>query len=178
VLNRALELFDELDALGVCFEAAEGELHVTAPCGVLTDELKQEIVANKEVLLDVVGRATDLLNRYGVRIIGDAVGLWRVADRPEVRRALKAAGLGGAEVRYLDDADADIPNRYREFVPLRVQQVWDDERVLGTPEERIEAERKARRINALFDELGTCPIPSRTTAETVLHGMLARKRKT
>jgi hypothetical protein len=174
---KALELFDELDARGARFEAVAGELHVTAPCGVLTDELKQEIAVNKDVLLDVVGLATVLLNRYGVRLIGGAVGMWRVADRPEVRRALKAVGLGAAEVRYLDDPDADVPDRYREFVPLLIQQIWDDERVLGTPEERIEAERKARRINAVFDQLGAFPHSSQITADTVLHGMLAHKRK-
>jgi len=78
--------------------------------------------------------------------------------------------LGGAEVQYLDDPDADIPSRYREFVPPRIQEIWDEQGILGTPEERIEAERKARRINAVFDHLCTSPYPSRITAETLLHG--------
>jgi hypothetical protein len=177
MLNPVLQLFDELHDAGVRFEVTEGELHVTAPLSLLTDELKQEIAANKDHLLELVGGATNVLNRYGVRLIAGAVGLWRVADCPEVRRALKAVGLGGAEVQYLDDPDADIPSRYPEFVPPRIQQIWDEQGVLGTPEGRIEAERKARRINAVFDELGTSPLPSRITAETVLHGELARRKR-
>jgi hypothetical protein len=64
-----------------------------------------------------------------------------------------------------------------QFVPLRIQQIWDDERVLGTPEERIAAEWKAHLINAIFDELGTAPFPSGITGETVLHGELSRRKR-
>jgi hypothetical protein len=177
MLNQAVELFDELHHAGVRFKVIGGELQVTAPRGVLTDELRQEIVANKAQLVELVGGATDLLKSYGVQIIGIAIVLWQVADVPEVRRALKAVGLGDAEVRYLDDPDADIPSGYREFVPLRIQQMWDDQRTLGTPQERIEAERKARRINTIFDESGASRRPSRITGKTVLHGELARQKR-
>jgi hypothetical protein len=177
MLNHALQVFDELHDAGVRFKVTEGELQVTAPRGLLTDELKQAIAANKAQLVELIESATGVLNRYGVQMIGSAVGLWRVADLPEVRRALKALGLGDAEVRYLDDPGVDIPNELREFVPPRIQQTWDDQGVLGTPQERIEAEGKARWINAIFDELGTSPTPSRITAETVLHGELARRKQ-
>jgi hypothetical protein len=80
-------------------------------------------------------------------------------------------------VRYLDAPDWDLPSRFRKFVPERIQQIWDEQGVLGTPEERIEAERKARLINAIFDEQGTSPFPSRITAEKVLHGELARRKR-
>jgi hypothetical protein len=176
MLSRALELFDELYDAGVRCEVNESELHVTAPYGVLTDEVKQEIAANKDQLLDLVGGATDVLNRYGVRLIGGAIGLWQAADLPEVRIALKAVGLGDAEVRYLDDPDWDIPSRFQKFVPRVIQQTWDEQGMLGTPEERIEAEWKARLINATFDLLGTSPNRSHITAETVLHGEQARHR--
>jgi hypothetical protein len=178
MLNRALELFDELYACGVRFEATEDELHVRAPCGLLTDELKQQIAANKHGLLDIIRGATDVLSRYGARLIGDAntIGLWRAADLPEVRRALKAAGLGDADVRYLDDPDADVPSQFRRSVTPLIQQIWDDQGIVGTPEERIAAEWKAREINAIFDELGTSPFPSGITGETVLHGQLARRK--
>jgi hypothetical protein len=174
MLNQVIELFDELYHAGVRFNVTGGELQVTAPRGVLTDALKQEIVANKAQLVDLIGGAGDLLKSYGVQIIGAEIGLWRVADLPEVRRALKAVGLGDAEVRYLDDPDADIPSECSECVPPRIQQMWDDRRILGTPQERIEAERKARLINAIFDQLGTSP--SRVTGKTVLHGELARRK--
>jgi hypothetical protein len=175
---NGLEFFDELYGCGVRLDAADGKLHSTAPFGVLTDELKQEIVANRDQLLGIIEGATGVLNRYGVRIIGTAIGLWRVTDVPEVRRALKAIGRGEAEVRYLDDPDADVPSRYREFVPPLVQHAWDEQGVLGTPQQRIAAEWKARVINATFDRLGTLPTPSRITAETVLHGELGLgKRK-
>jgi hypothetical protein len=76
----------------------------------------------------------------------------------------------------LDDPDADIPSGFRECVPPLIQQIWDENGVLGTPEERIAAERKARLINYIFDEYGTSPTPSRINAETVLHGMLAGRK--
>ena len=177
MLNRALELFDELYDCGIRFEAVDGVLQVTAPCDALTDELKKEIAANKEQLLGVIAGAAETLNCYGVRLIGRAVGLWRIADLPEVRIALKAIGLGDREEKYLDDFDADIPRQFREFVPLRIQQIWDKNGVLGTPEERIAAERKARLINYIFDEYGKSPTPSRIEAETVLHGELARRKR-
>jgi hypothetical protein len=169
---NVLEFFDQLYDCGVRLEAADGKLQAIAPSGVLTDELRQEIAANKNQLLGIIAGATGVLNRYGARIIGTAIGLWRVADVPEVRRALKAIGRGEVEVRYLDDPDADVPSRYREFVPPLVQQIWNEQGVLGTPQQRITAEWKARVINATFDRLGTSPTPSRITAETVLHGEL------
>ena len=177
MLARASELFDEFYDYGIRFEAVDGMLQATASRGVLTDELKQEIAANKKQLLEVIARAPKVLDRYGVRRIGGAVGLWRVADLPEVRIALKAVGLGDAEVKYLDDPDAVIPSEFRKFVPPAIQKIWDKNGVLGTPEERIAAERKARLINSVFDELGTSPTPSRITAETVLHGILARNKR-
>jgi hypothetical protein len=178
MLVSALDLFDELHHAGVRFEVTGGELHVTAPKGILTHEVKQQIVANKGHLLDLIGSATSVLNRYGVRVIGDIIGLWRVADVPQVRRALKAVGLGEAEVRYLDDPDWDVPPRFRRFVPSLIQQIWDDQGIVGTPEERIAAEWKARQINHICDKLATSPFPSGITAETVLHGERAKgKRK-
>jgi hypothetical protein len=46
-------------------------------------------------------------------------------------------------VRYLDDPDWDVPARYRRFVPPLIQQIWDDQGIAGTPEERIAAAWKA-----------------------------------
>jgi hypothetical protein len=102
MLNRALELFDELYDCGIRFEAVDGMLQATAPVGLITDELKQEIAANKKLLLGVIADAPRprVLDRYGARRIGRAIGLWRAADLPKVRIALKASGLGDAEVRY------------------------------------------------------------------------------
>ena len=177
MLNSALEFFEELYDYGIRFQAVDGALEATAPRGILTDDLRQEIATNKQQLLRVIGDATGVLNRYGVRRIGSAVGLWRAADLPEVRIALKAVGLGDAEVRYLDDPDANIPSEFRKSWPPLIQQIWEKNGVLGTPEERIAAESKARRINSIFDEYGTAPTPSGIKAETVLRGELERRKR-
>jgi len=73
--------------------------------------------------------ALALLNRLDARLLPvesapDAVGLWSDLDGPDVRSAIRAAGLGDRVVQYLDGQD--VPMRYKarkipgEPVPLSV----------------------------------------------------------
>jgi hypothetical protein len=75
-----------------------------------------------------LARASAVLNRAGIRIMalesGATIGVWSDLDGPEVRAAVRAFGLGGLPVRYLDGAG--IPMRYKlrrvegEPVPMNV----------------------------------------------------------
>ncbi|MFB3896241.1 MAG: hypothetical protein ACE14V_08060 [bacterium] len=69
-----------------------------------------------------------------------------------------------------------IPEQYRRFVPEYVKNIWAAQGLLASPAERLEAAAKAKLLNRLFDALGSSPRPSRITAATVLHGMLAAGR--
>ncbi|MFB3778733.1 MAG: hypothetical protein ACE141_14030 [Bryobacteraceae bacterium] len=180
MLNLALELLRELRECGAEIEAADGTLRVTAPAGVLTEDLKTRIASFKPTLLELLDRAVNLLNLRGVRLIQNGqrmvVALWRDADGREICEALEVVGLVGAEVLYLDDPEAEIPERYRQFVPEYVTDLWVRQGLLATPAERLEAEARARFLNRLFDTQGTSSEPSRITSATVLHGMLARRK--
>jgi hypothetical protein len=145
---------------------------------VLAEDLKNRIVSGKPRLLELVDRAVDLLNLRGARLMRNkdrtVIAIWRDADSRELREALEVAGLADAEVLYLDDPEAAIPERYCHFVPEYMTELWAKQGFLATPAERLEAEAKARVLNRLFDTLGTFPEPSSITGTTVLHGMLAR----
>lgn len=75
-----------------------------------------------------LARASAVLNRAGIRIMAlegaATIGVWSDLDGPEVRAALRALGLDGLPVRYLDGAG--IPPRYKlrqvegEPVPMSV----------------------------------------------------------
>ena len=180
MLKPALDLLRELRQLGAEIETQDSALQVIASAGVLTDEIKQQLAFRKTEMLALFAHSIRLLNRRGVRLINrdgrTVLALWRDADGREVRDALEAVGHDGAEVLYLDDPEADVPERYRQFVPEYVKAIWARAGLLATPTERLEAEAKARHINRLFDALGTSPRPSRITGATVLHGLL-KKRK-
>ena len=180
MLSTASDLLHLLRDGGAELEIIDGKLRVTAPDGVLTDEVKRRLVNLKPQLLELISGALDLLNRRGARLIpkGDqtAIGLWHDADGREVREALHVVGLGAAEVLLLDDPGSDIPARYREFVPEYVKEIWSRQGLLASPAERLEAESKARCLNQLFDTLGTAHSRSHITAATVLHGLLAKKK--
>ncbi len=181
MLKPALDLVRELRQLGAEFDAAGGVLQITAPAGVLTGAIKAEIAARKPDILALFSESLRLLNERGVRIIRrerkDVFALWADADCQEVRNALEALGHDRPEVLHLDDPDLDIPHRYREHVPKLVQEKWERSGLFATPDERLEAEKKAHFLNRMFDAFGTSPRRSRITAATVLHGMLARKQR-
>ncbi len=181
MLVRAEGLLHRLRDGGAHIEVGDNTLRVTAPAGVLTADLQKEVVAHKAYMLDVVVEAVELLNRCGARLIkqGDrvVVGTWRDADGPEVRDALDVVGLGDVKVAHLDDPEACIPDCYRQYVHKHVSEIWARQGLLATPAERLEAERKARFLNRLFDTWGTSPRSSRIKAATVLHGMLRRKQR-
>jgi len=69
--------------------------------------------ANPGQSLEELARASDLLNRNGVRILQlegvEAVGVWSDLDGPEVRAALRTLGGEAALIRYLD-GDAIPPD--------------------------------------------------------------------
>jgi hypothetical protein len=75
-----------------------------------------------------LARASDVLNRAGVRIMrlesAPTIGVWSDFDGPELRAALRALGSGWLPVRYLDGAG--ILPRYKvrraegEPVPMNV----------------------------------------------------------
>ncbi len=180
MLNPALELLREIRSSGAMIGAVDGTLRVTAPPGLLTDAVKNRIATLKPQLLALVDDAVDLLCHRGVRLIGDrgriAIGIWRDAKDEGLHQALEVAGFGDCEVVYLDDPAADIPERYRRFVPEYVKNIWAAQGLLATPSERLEAEAKASFLNRLFDALGTSPQPSRITGAAVLHGMLAKRK--
>lgn len=180
MLSAALELVRYLRRSGAEIDVEAGNLKVTAPAGVLTEEIKQELVTRKGEVLALFTEAIRLLNERGVRIIsrdGRTFGLWRDADGREVRDALDALGLGDAKVEYLEDPDADVADRYRQFVPEYVKAIWLRQGLLATPAERLQAEAKARRINAFFNSLGPAYRTKGVTVTTVLHGLLAAKKK-
>lgn len=178
MLMPALDLVRELRRAGMRITVVEGTLHVTAPAGVLSEALKQELVSRKAELMALFVNAVALLNKRGVRMFYQdgrlVVALWREADGREVRDAIVAVAHGESEVRFLNDPEADIPERYRRFVPTCVKEVWDAQGLPSTAAARLEVEAKARYLNRLFDSLGTAPGSSRITARTVLHGMLAK----
>jgi hypothetical protein len=183
VLEDALELLRELRRRGAHVELGEGTLRVTAPAGMLTEELTNRISAQKQAVMQLVAGAVDLLNTRGVRLVRQkdrlVVGIWRDADGREVREALDVVGLGHIEVHHLEDPGSDIPYRYRQFVPEYVKQIWAEKGLPATASERLEAEAKARYLNRMTDTLGSMPRPSRITGATpVLHGMLARRKQT
>jgi hypothetical protein len=175
-----LDLVRELHSLGAEIDRVEGKLSITAPGGVLTEEIRQEIGAHKSQILALLSESLSLLDERGVRIIRrdgkDIFALWRDADGRDVRDALDALGHSDTEVVYLDDPEVDISARYREFVPEYVKAKWERAGLLATPMQRIEAEAKARRLRRLSVALRASR-PSRLTAATVLHGMLAKQNR-
>ena len=181
MLSDASDLLRRLRDHGTDLRMLNGRLRVTAPEGHLTDELKRQLVELKPQLLALMTAAVELLNRRGAQLIQNGkrmvIGLWRDADDREVREALDMAGLGQAEVLYLDDPESDIPDQYRQSAPEYVRTIWAKQGLLASPAERLKAEAKARYLNRLFDTLGTAPGRSHITAATVLHGMLAAKKK-
>lgn len=181
MLMRAEALLHRLRDGGAHIEVSHDALRIVAPPGVLTSDLQKDVVAHKAYMLDVVTEAVELLNGRGARLIRTGgqivIGLWRDADGPAVRDALDVVGLGDAKVAHLDDSEACIPDRYRQYVPEYVSEIWERQGLLATPAERLEAERKARFLNQVFDTCGTSPRPSRITAATVLHGMLRKKQR-
>lgn len=182
MLDQARELLRELRNCGARIDLGDGTLRVTAAAGILTEDLKDRISGQKVELMQLVAAALDLLNTRGVRLVrlNDqvVVGIWRDADGREVREALDAVGLGHAEVYHLEDPESDIPHRYRQFVPDYVNRIWEEQGLLATTSERLEAEAKARFLNRMTNALGSMPRPSRITGATVLHGMLARRKQT
>lgn len=173
MLSAAQALVQELRRSGAEVDVEDGILRVTAPPGVLTHEIKLELAERKAEVLALFTESIQLLNQRGVRIIsrdGSAFALWRDADGREVRDALEALGHGDAQVLYLDDPVANIPERCRQFVPEYVKSIWAGQGLLASPAERLEAEARAMFLNRLFDTLGTAPSPSRITGATVLHG--------
>jgi TubC N-terminal docking domain len=179
MLRVASDLLRRLRDGGAELEIINGSLRVTVPEGVLTDELKRQLVELKPQLLELISSALQLLNRRGARLIQNVdrtvIGLWHDADGREVREALDVVGLGAADVLFLDDPESDIPERYRQFVPEYVKEIWSRQGLLASPAERLEAEARARYLNRLFDTFGTVPGRSHITATTVLQGMLAKK---
>lgn len=180
MLSAASDLLRQLRDHGARLEIFDGTLRVTAPEGLLNDDLKRRLVKLKPQLLGLINAAVDLLNCRGARLIrnGDrtVIGLWRDAGGREIREALDVVGLGAADVLDLDDPQSDIPDRYRQFVPDYVKEMWSRQGLLVSPAERLEAEVKARYLNRLFSTLGTAPSRSHITAAIVLHGMLAKKK--
>jgi len=180
MLSTGPDLLHLLRDGGAELEIIDGKLRVTAPDGVLTDEVKRQLVELKPQLLELISGALDLLNRRGARLIPKgartAIGLWHDADGREVREALHVVGFGAAEILFLDDPESDIPARYREFVPECVKESWSRQGLLASPAERLEAESKARYLNRLFDTLGTAGSRSHIAGTTVLHGLLAKKK--
>jgi len=180
VLSTPLELVRLLRHSGADFDIDGGNLQVTAPAGVLTDEIKQELIARKQEVLEVFSESLRLLNDRGVRIIsrdGGTFALWRDADGPEVGHALDTLGHLDYTVLHLDDPYNDIDEPYWNYVPDYVKEIWSRQGLLASPYERREAEAKARRINAYFDSLGPRYLTKGVTITTVLHGMLAAKKK-
>jgi hypothetical protein len=147
---------------------------------VLTDEIKQELIARKQEVLEVFSECLQLLNERGVRIVSPderTFALWRDADGQEVRDALDALGHLDVTILYLDDPYNGIEERYWSYVPQYVKEIWSRQALLASPYERREAEAKARRINAYFNSLGPAYRTRGVTTATVLHGMLAAKKK-
>jgi hypothetical protein len=64
---------------------------------------------------EAIGRALGVLNALGVRIMRlkgvFTLGVWRRADTPTPRDAIRTVGLAALPVSYLDDPG--IPARYR-----------------------------------------------------------------
>lgn len=180
MLTTALELVRYLRRSGGEIDVDDGALCVNAPAGVLTEEIKNELVTHKADILSSFSQSIHLLNERGVRLVssdGRTVALWRDADGREVRDALDAVGLGDAKVEYLEDPEAEIADRYRQFIPEYVRSIWSQQGLLATPAERLRAEAKARYINRFFNALGPRYRPSRVLPSTVLHGMLAVKKR-
>lgn len=177
MLNAASEFLRQLQARGARIKALGDILRIEAPEGVLTDEIKHQIVELKPYLLKLFHDAISVLNRRGARQIrgGDKIiiGLRKDADDHELREALHVVGLGTAEVMYVEHLGSGA-GRYDQFVAHAAQRRASGGPSAVTPVERLEAEVKARRLNRLFDLHGTAPRPSRITTATVLHGM-ARK---
>ncbi len=181
MLNSTAKLVAEICQAGAKIEVVGDNLRVSAPSGVLTEEAKLQLIGQKPLVLELAARALDILDERGICLLDYSgiavVAMWRDADGPEVRAALGFVDLGTAEVRYLDDPDVWVPEHYRRLVPQYVRDLWRQRRLAITPDLKVCAELKARRINAFFDTFGTSPQPSRITAATVLHGMLARKAR-
>jgi TubC N-terminal docking domain len=176
VLGPALDLVRRVRCAGAEVDVEDSNLRVTAPPGVLTDAMKQELVAQKADVLALFDEAFRLINEHGVRLIprdgGPAVAIWRDADGRELRDALDAVGHGEAEILHLDDPDGSVPERYHQFVPEYVKRIWVSRELPATGRQRVAAAAHARRLNHFFDTYGTSPQRSRITTETVLHGML------
>ena len=86
MLSAALELVRYLRRSGAEIDVEDSNLKVTAPAGVLTEEIKQELVARKGEVLVLFTEAIQLLNERGVRLIspdGGKVAMWRDADGRE-----------------------------------------------------------------------------------------------
>lgn len=181
MLNAASDLLHLLRDLGADVDVLDGRLRVTAPGSVLTGELKRQIAELKPRLVELITGALDLLRRRGIRLIQNEgrfmIGLWEDADGREVREALEIIGDGDAEVVHLDDPAADIPTRYRQFVPEYVKEIWAKQGLLASPGERLAAAAQARYVNYLFDTLGTAPSRSGITTATVLQGTLLKKKR-
>lgn len=165
-----------LRRVGGDIEVHDGSLQVTAPAGVLTDALKQELAGHKAELVALVREAVQMLNERGARLIvrggQHVIGVWKDADSRELREALEVVGYGEAPVFYLDDPTAGIPERYRHFMPDYVKAIWTRKGLLATPSQRLEAAVKAQRLNRILDTYGAASGHSGVTADTVLHGML------
>lgn len=178
MLGRPLDFLRRIRRAGAQIEVDGESLRVKAAPGMLTDAVKQKLVALKPEIIALFADAFRLLNERGVRLVsrsgGVAFAIWRDADGREVHGALDLIGHGETELLYLDDFDADIPDRYREFVPQYVNRIWAARGLPATGPQRIEAAARARRLNLFFDTYGTSPHRSRITTETALHGMLRR----
>lgn len=181
-MTPVLELVRQLRGAGVEIMVESGQLKLTAPVGLLTEDLKQALASRKPEILALFADAVALLNERGVRMFirngRTVLALWRDADGREVRDAMDALGHVGAEVLHLDDPGAYIPAHYREFVPQYVQRIWAAQGLLATGPQRVAAEAKARFLNALFDDLDGGRTRSRIKGTTVLHGMLKRSQRT
>jgi hypothetical protein len=173
-----LDLVRSIRRAGAEIQVDGDGLRVTAGPGVLTDAMKEELVARKPEILDLFDEAFRLLNERGVRLIPregeNVVAVWSDADGRDLRDALELIGAGETEVLHLDDPDAEIPGRYHQFVPEYVKRIWAARGLPSTGPQRIEAAARARWLNHFFDTYGTSPRRSAITTETVLHGMLRR----
>jgi hypothetical protein len=180
VLSTSLELVRQLRQAGAEFDIEDADLRIVAPSGLLTEEIKDELIARKQEILKLFSESLQLLNERGVRIIsrdGRTFALWRDADGQKVRDALEALGYLDVTIFYLDDPYTGIEERYWNYVPQYVREIWSSQGLLASPYERREAEAKARRINAYFNSLGPAYRTKGVTTATVLHGMLAAKKK-
>ncbi len=116
----------------------------------------------EQVTLDA---AIGILNRAGASVFTVegriTIGLWPVADTPEIRYAIRIL-WPAAQVVSL--ADSRVPARYRDRPPQEPRGVsW--------------SEWRADMVNRMFAELEATGQPGRITAETVRHGEAARREQ-